>query len=74
VVLGGAKDGALAQAIVTLARSLQLQVVAEGIEEQGQLDALVGMGCELGQGFLVSPPVAADLLPALARARGSNAA
>jgi EAL domain-containing protein (putative c-di-GMP-specific phosphodiesterase class I) len=74
VVVGGAKDGALAQAIVSLARSLQLQVVAEGIEEQAQLDALIGMGCELGQGFLVSPPVTADLLPALARMRGDHAA
>jgi len=48
--------------------------VAEGIEEQAQLDVLVGMGCELGQGFLVSPAVAADLLPALARLAGDHAA
>jgi len=66
VVTNGAKDEALAQAIVSLARSLQLEVVAEGVEQESQLAILVGMGCELGQGYLVSPAVPADRLPALA--------
>ncbi len=66
VITNSPRDEALSQAIVSLARSLQLEVVAEGIEQQSQLDALVGMGCGLGQGYLVSPPVPADLLPALA--------
>ena len=68
VVTHGAKDEALTKAIVALARSLQLEVVAEGIERQSQLDVLVRMGCELGQGFLVSPPVPARQLPATAAA------
>jgi len=68
VITNGPRDEALSQAIVSLARSLQLEVVAEGIEQQSQLDALLSMGCELGQGYLVSPPVPADRLPALAEA------
>jgi len=66
VVTNGAKDEALAQAIVALARSLQLEVIAEGIEQESQLDILVRIGCELGQGYLVSPPVPADGLLAFA--------
>jgi len=75
VVTNGVRDEALAQAIVSLARSLELEVVAEGVEQESQLDALVGIGCELGQGYLVSPPVPAEQLLALApEARGASAA
>jgi len=42
------------------------EVIAEGIEQKAQLDLLVGMGCELGQGYLVSRPVPADQLLAVA--------
>ena len=66
VIANGALDEALAQAIVSLARSLQLEVIAEGIEQESQLDVLVRIGCELGQGYLVSPPVPADGLLAFA--------
>jgi EAL domain-containing protein (putative c-di-GMP-specific phosphodiesterase class I) len=66
VVARGPRDEALAQAIVSLARSLQLEVVAEGVEEQTQLDVLLRMGCELGQGYLVSPAVPAECLAELA--------
>ncbi|GLW28637.1 putative bifunctional diguanylate cyclase/phosphodiesterase [Actinoplanes regularis] len=43
--------------IVSLARSLQLTVVAEGIEDVTRRDLLVQMGCPLGQGFLFSSPL-----------------
>jgi EAL domain-containing protein (putative c-di-GMP-specific phosphodiesterase class I) len=43
-------DRRYAQAIVTLARGLQLEVVAEGVEKEAQLDILLRLGCELGQG------------------------
>jgi diguanylate cyclase (GGDEF)-like protein/PAS domain S-box-containing protein len=66
VVTNGSKDEALAQAIVTLARSLELEVVAEGVEHESQLEILAAMGCELGQGYLVSPPVPGEDLPAVA--------
>jgi diguanylate cyclase (GGDEF)-like protein len=43
-------------AILALARALDIQVIAEGIETQTQLRALIGMGCELGQGYLLGRP------------------
>ncbi|MDP3032525.1 MAG: bifunctional diguanylate cyclase/phosphodiesterase [Rhodocyclaceae bacterium] len=53
-------DRALVDAIVTMARSLGLQVIAEGIETQAQLDILRQMGCGYGQGYFFSKPVKAD--------------
>lgn len=53
-------DRALVEAIVTMARSLDLRVVAEGIETQAQLDILRSMGCGYGQGYFFSRPARAD--------------
>jgi EAL domain-containing protein (putative c-di-GMP-specific phosphodiesterase class I) len=53
-------DRALVDAIVTMARSLGLNVVAEGIETQAQFDILRQMGCGYGQGYLFSRPVKGD--------------
>ena len=47
----------IVETIMNLARALDMSVVAEGIEEQGQLDVLLQLGCETGQGFLFSKPV-----------------
>jgi diguanylate cyclase (GGDEF)-like protein/PAS domain S-box-containing protein len=46
--------------IVILAHNLGLKVVAEGIENREQMEMLKHFGCELGQGYLFSKPVAAD--------------
>ena len=54
--------------IVELARKLELDVIAEGIETPAQLGALRELGVELGQGFLVGRPAAAG--PAASAARG----
>ena len=43
-------------AILALARALNLQVIAEGIETPAQREALLAMGCELGQGYLLGRP------------------
>lgn len=53
----GGKDGALVAAIVALARMLDLQVVAEGVETQAQSAALQSLGCHLHQGFLYGRPM-----------------
>jgi|GEM_PF-861563 len=53
-------DRALVNAIVTMAGSLGLHVIAEGIETQAQLDILRRMGCAYGQGYLFSRPVKAE--------------
>jgi diguanylate cyclase (GGDEF)-like protein/PAS domain S-box-containing protein len=45
-----AGDAAVTQAIIALARSLDIKVVAEGVESQAQLDYLRQHGCEIGQG------------------------
>jgi EAL domain-containing protein (putative c-di-GMP-specific phosphodiesterase class I) len=48
----GAEQAALAQAVMRLAETLGLRVVAEGIEEADQLRALQELGCRYGQGYL----------------------
>ncbi len=61
-------SAAVVRAIVTLAGALGLEVIAEGIETLEQRDALVELGCSLGQGFLYAYPRPADevlLQPAL---------
>jgi predicted signal transduction protein with EAL and GGDEF domain len=47
---------------VSLARELNLKVVAEGVETEAQAAALRALGCDQAQGFLYSPPVPADQL------------
>jgi len=54
------EDSELAQAIVAMARSLRLTVVAEGVEEAQQVPLLRSYGCDQLQGYYFSPPVAAD--------------
>jgi len=43
-------------AILALARALDIHVIAEGIETRAQRDALLAMGCEMGQGYLLGHP------------------
>ncbi len=50
------KHAAIVQTVVTLAQSLNLRVVAEGIETHQQLEALRKLGCRMGQGYLFSRP------------------
>ncbi|MDH5333760.1 MAG: GGDEF domain-containing phosphodiesterase, partial [Thermoleophilia bacterium] len=64
----------LVEAIVTLARSLDLGTVAEGIETEEQRDRLRELGCQLGQGYLFARPVAAGAVPALLRGPLTHAA
>ncbi len=51
--------------MIDMARSLGLDVVAEGVETEEQLSLLAQEGCTLYQGFLCSPPVAEEELAAL---------
>ncbi|MBK5915115.1 putative bifunctional diguanylate cyclase/phosphodiesterase [Rhodocyclus purpureus] len=59
-------DRALVGAIIAMARSLRLQVVAEGVEDAEQFAQLRQMGCHYVQGFLFSPAVSADEFDAVA--------
>ena len=53
---------AIVGAVVNLAHSLGLKVVAEDVETAGQRDILMGMGCDEMQGFYFACPMAARLL------------
>jgi len=60
---GTSSDSAtLVRTIVEMGRSLELEVVAEGIETADQLAYLRGLGCHLGQGRLFGDPMEADAL------------
>jgi len=63
--LGSGTDDTIVAAIMQLARALGLAVVAEGIEKPEQAATLRGLGCEQGQGYLYSRPVAAAMVTAL---------
>jgi diguanylate cyclase (GGDEF)-like protein len=52
----GAANRAIVEAIVTMAKALDLSIVAEGVEQQEQVDALLPMGVGLMQGYLFSAP------------------
>jgi diguanylate cyclase len=54
-----ADDAYIVQAIISLAHSLRLKVVAEGVETPEQLQFLKSLGCDQYQGFHFSPPVPA---------------
>ena len=60
-------DPRLVRGIIELAHSLGLHLVAEGIETTGQQDALLALGCRLGQGFLFARPLELPALRALLR-------
>lgn len=57
---GDNDSSAITGAIVSLAHSLQLKVIAEGVETQEQLDFLVSKNCDEVQGYFFSKPLAAD--------------
>ena len=58
---------ALVEGIVRLARTLEVEVIAEGIETETERELLAGMGCQFGQGYLLSVPVDATAASAMLR-------
>jgi EAL domain-containing protein (putative c-di-GMP-specific phosphodiesterase class I) len=66
-------DAAIAAAVVALAKSMGLEVVAEGVENPSQLEFLRAHGCEMWQGYLCCPPVvSSELRTVLGRRSGSS--
>lgn len=53
------EDSEILQTIISLAKNLRKQVVAEGIETLAQLSVLKHLGCEFGQGYLLAKPMTA---------------
>ena len=61
-VTGRREERSFVRMIIELARTLGLEVVAEGIEAGDQLAVLKEMGCDLGQGFYLSPPLSTSII------------
>ncbi|MBD0324363.1 MAG: EAL domain-containing protein, partial [Aldersonia sp.] len=59
-MIGSDQQTAVVNAIVRLAETLDLRVVAEGIEEAAHRDLLARIGCQFGQGYLFARPMRAD--------------
>ena len=50
-------DGAIVGAVTAMAHALGMQTVGEGIETRGEMEALRGLGCDAGQGYLIAHPL-----------------
>ena len=59
------EDGEICATIINLAKSLNLNTVAEGVEDLGQLNTLLDLGCEVFQGYYFYKPLVADTIATL---------
>ena len=69
---GNERDMAITRAIIAMAQSLKLAVVAEGVETQAQIDLLLSLGCTIVQGFLLGRPMPAAATAELLRESVTN--
>lgn len=72
-ITGDARDLAVLRAIVAMARALDLEVIAEGIETEEQRRLVADEGCAFYQGFLRAKPMTADRFAAMAEATSLSA-
>jgi diguanylate cyclase (GGDEF)-like protein len=63
---------ALIRTLIQLGKTLQLETLAEGIEDKGQLHELLRQDCDTGQGFLYARPMPADAVTAFMEQRRSS--
>lgn len=56
------EDAAIVRSMLALAASFDMETVAEGIEEEAQMQALIELGCHYGQGYLFSRPLTPQVL------------
>ncbi|WP_051971648.1 EAL domain-containing protein [Massilia sp. 9096] len=73
-ILTDSNDTAIARTIVALARSLNLDVIAEGVETEGARDMLVSFGCDCHQGYLYSKPAPPEMIEDWLRAQALQSA
>jgi diguanylate cyclase (GGDEF)-like protein len=66
------EDASIVRAIISLAHSLRLKVIAEGVETPEQLALLADLGCDQYQGFYFSPALTADKFVALVQHSQAN--
>ena len=62
-IMNSPSDQALVKSIITLADSLKIEVLAEGIETKEQEISLTGLGCDYAQGFFYSKPLPIEDIP-----------
>ncbi len=67
-------ESAVVRAVIMLGKSLGKAIIAEGIETEDQLEQLRQMGCQAGQGYHLSRPLAAELIDQLLDGLASKAA
>jgi EAL domain-containing protein (putative c-di-GMP-specific phosphodiesterase class I) len=67
------ENAAITEAIIALARALDLKTIAEGVETQAQAQMLSSAGCDYLQGYLFSKPVPADAFIAWWKSSGFSA-
>jgi EAL domain-containing protein (putative c-di-GMP-specific phosphodiesterase class I) len=67
-VIGSDRMGtSIVHAIIALAHSMNMQVIAEGVENESQLAKLISLGCECAQGYHFAKPLSPDNLVIFAR-------
>jgi len=62
-MLGSTADRAIVEGVLVMARGLGVSVIAEGVESLAHGVALMGLGCELGQGYGIARPMPSDDVP-----------
>jgi EAL domain-containing protein (putative c-di-GMP-specific phosphodiesterase class I) len=65
-------DNSIVTAIISMARGLNLDLIAEGVESQAQIDQLNRAGCHLAQGFYYSRPVPEDELLQMIKSQANS--
>ncbi len=68
------EDAAIVSAIIAMGRSMDIHVLAEGIETQEQYDSLAQKGCDMVQGYLISRPIPASEVPGFIAAQLTSVA
>jgi diguanylate cyclase (GGDEF)-like protein/PAS domain S-box-containing protein len=68
-IVSDSSDAAIVDAIISIARALDLCVIAEGVESKGQLDYLISRHCTEFQGYYFSRPLSAEQFAALLKTR-----
>jgi diguanylate cyclase (GGDEF)-like protein/PAS domain S-box-containing protein len=71
-IVSGTDDGIIVSAVISMGNSLNLRVVAEGVENQAQLTFLKELHCDEGQGYFFSKPLIAEQFTALLTNAGSG--
>jgi len=71
-VVANPEDAAIVHAIISLAHSLRLKVIAEGVETEQQLEFLRSLGCDQYQGFFCSPAIQPEAFAEMMRAKNPD--